>query len=108
MHAAEGQPPPAVYRHSCTPLGGDRFLVAGGYTFAPSIVRGGVAIKFQPRRPRNCVCAMAWSFVRHRRDDVPSPTASARWRAFSLVASTQVRGARRRGTVRSAPTSCVS
>ena len=37
MHAAEGQPPPAVYRHSCTPLGGDRFLVAGGYTFAPSI-----------------------------------------------------------------------
>ena len=37
VHAAEGQPPPAVYRHSCTPLGGDRFLVAGGYTFAPSI-----------------------------------------------------------------------
>ena len=37
LHAAEGRPPPAVYRHSCTPLGGDRFLVAGGYTFAPSI-----------------------------------------------------------------------
>ena len=37
VHSAEGQPPPAVYRHSCTPLGGDRFLVAGGYTFAPTI-----------------------------------------------------------------------
>ena len=33
-----GAPPPPCYRHSCTPLpGGTSFVVAGGYTFAPSI-----------------------------------------------------------------------
>ena len=63
VHAAEGQPPPAVYRHSCTPLGGDRFLVAGGYTFAPSISS-----------------AAAWKSIFRR---VVPVTASARWRGAS-------------------------